>query len=220
MFSELVDSVVARTGRPDQLAAIVDYVNSTVRECQTKALFYKDLVEDVAVASSDPLIWTYPRTFRTLRAVRYGDGTYPDLLLPGKIQYNQTFYYYAASTYFVFCGAGTDNSNIALAYYAYRTRLKYYAVGARPAVYDETNDTWSYLNNITDPVLQEVAQQQVTNWLINFHHDLITEGACAKVFKSVGDQRSVMSFSLYKSMQEGLVTLEANEALNTGVQNN
>lgn len=217
MFSEIVDSVGLRCGRGTvaDRAAIVDFVNSTVRECQTVdgALFSRDLVEDSIPCSSDPTIWSTPNSFRLMRTVRYPDGRYPDFLLPGRVLTDKEFYYYSAGTYFALHGCGTSGE-IAIAYYRFLPRLQYYAETARPAVYDEVTDTWTYAAGIVTDDEKEVARARVSNWLLSTYAELIKEGATAKLTKMIKDEtRSVQSYSLYKQLQDSMKRTEARETL-------
>lgn len=226
MFSEIVDSVARKTGRPDQILGsnISDYVNSTIRECQTLALFYKDLTEDTITNSGSPVIWTYPPLIWKMRTVKYPDGSFPPMIQPGRNQMDKEQYYYAASDYYVFVGTNItgvyDLVPIKCAYYSYLPRLSYYKDGQRPAVYDEAAGQWVYLDpTITDDNMPAaiLARKRVTNWLLSGYPDLITEGAMAKVFKTTGDQnRAVTSYSLYKQLQVALVNSEAYEAVQNG----
>lgn len=226
MFSELVDSVALKSGRPDQALNrnIADCVNSTIRECQTLALFYKDLVEDTIAITGNPVIWTYPTTMWKMRTVKYPDGSFPKLIQPGPNQIDHERYYYAASDYYVFVGPDITeryvDGVIKCAYYNYLPRLVYFNVTQRPAVFDYATETWSYLDptitNDSSPAAI-AARKRVTNWLVTGYQDLITEGALAKLFKTTGDQnRAVTSYSLYKQMQKYLTNSEAFEALQNG----
>lgn len=219
MFSELIDSCIQRSGRKDRQADIIDYANTTIRECQTLALFHRDLVEETVLATAEPTVWTLPNTFRQMRVVLYPDGMYPDYMMPGKQQKYLDRYYYAASGYMVFVGCGTQGATtlsqvIKLAYYSYLPRLKYYAVGSRPAVYDDETNAWTYNPVTTDPDEQAAARAKVSNWLLTHYNEMIKEGTLAKLFKSIKDQeRSMMSYSLYKSMQEDIKKAEGFESL-------
>ena len=245
MFSETVDSIIARCGRPDRQADIVDWLNSTIRETQCRALFYKDMCEDQIAAVSDPLIWTYPRKFRQMKCVKYPDqitmydgtytiglgSTYIDMVQPGKLQRDTWQYYYAASNYLTFCGCGSDGSMMSVAYYTYLPRLQYYALGQRPATWTQWSDDpnqdgfWSFLDGSpnydpysgVDPTpTQKVGIAKVSNWLLLNYTELLKEGVLAKVFKSIKDNdRAATSYSLYKQYQQDLMSFEAYEALNT-----
>lgn len=235
MFSEVVDTVILRSGRPDKKADIIDWTNATIRESQTIALFPKDRVEAQFQATSCPFIWPIPRNMRNLEAVKYGVDTYPDYIKPGKLQSMKTTgqYYYAASTYYVFSGVGNPNdtyvdpvtgigdNTISVAYFTHLQKLSYYAVGTRPAVLNEDTDIWTFLDGTQVPFTgpftdaQETAINQVYNWLLGQYTDMIKEGVLSKVFKSVKDnERAATSYSLYKQFQQGLLQNEGVEALN------
>lgn len=221
MFSELVDDVVARTRRPDMQADIIGYANATIRECQALALFWRDLVEDQLTPNAAPYTWDLPLNFFRLKAAQYGltgcKPIYPERLPPGRVQEDKQFYYYFATSYVVFNGMGGLSYNgtfpvINLAYYVRQLSFKYYLVGARPAVFDSEDLTWTYLGGITDPILQAAARAKVANWLLQFWRELIAEGTCAKAFKIIGDPKAPSSFALFKSMQTNLLAMEQNEA--------
>lgn len=220
MFSETVDLVQVRSGRPGlrTLADCQAYVRAAIRECQMKALFESDLIEDVITTTTADYVWTTPRNFRVMRTVKYDDGAYPPYLAPGKRQLDETSYFYKASNYFVFVGTASADS-VAVAYYNYARYFKYYAVGARPAVYDEETDTWTYLDGgsyiatLGTDELDEAARELVSNWLMERWGALVEEGGLAKIYKNVGDDRAGSSFALYKSMQGDLLRGEAHVAL-------
>lgn len=217
MFSEVVESVMVRTGRVTAAdrTNIVDFVNSTVRECQTVdgLMFHRDFVEGRTTITADPTIWTMPSDFRLMRTVRYPDGSYPPFQLPGKVLFDMAQYYYSAGTYLTMVGCGTSGQ-MAYGYYRWLPRLKYYPEAERPAVYDEAADSWTYLNDITDPDAQEIARARVSNWLLLNHTELIKEGATAKMCKLVKDgERAVQAYSLYKQMQDAMKRSEAFETL-------
>ncbi len=225
MFSELVDDVLARTGRTEKRQEIIDHVNSTIRECDTIARFTRDLVEDTLVVNATPFTWTKDRFFRAMSAVSYDSlkqqtndtsGLVPNRQ-PGRMQRDQNYFWYSATDYIVFSGTSGIGDNVNVAYYRYLPKLSYYAVGARPAVYTESPDpsiavTWAY-----DPAYITVAQQLtaqllVSNWLLLRHQELIKEGTCAKAYKGIDDKRAALSFALYKSFQNDLQKNESNEA--------
>lgn len=224
MYSEAVDTIVLRTGRKDRLADIQSYVNQVIRETQGKALYYRDMIEDQIAATASPTIWTPIPRLRQLRTVKYtADGfqdVYPDFVPPGKKQQQNLTqeYYYAAGSYYVL--SGTDASQVVnLAYYLWLPRLKYYSVGTRPAVYDETTMTWTYLVNgvyvstTGSDAGDAAAQALVTNWILLTYSDMVEEGGCAKLFKAVSDARAPLSFALYKGLAADLEAIEQFETV-------
>lgn len=232
MFSELCDTVVKRSGRIDRLnnGDIPAYANTSIRELQGGQFFYKDGYEDQIVANStDPTIWTYPQLFRKLRTAKYPDNTYPTSVMPGKGQICVNEYYYAASNYIVFVGAATTIYNtqnlISLYYYNWLPRLKYYAVGLRPATYDETTATWTYYdlstnidpdNNLNYTLVgnQPIALTRVVNWQLISYTEFLTEGVLAKLFKGIKDDvRAVQSYSLWQQYRKDIEKTEAFESL-------
>lgn len=240
MFSEICDLAAQRSGRLDRLnnGDIPAYLNTTFREMQAVAFFYKDGIEDVIAASStDPTIWTYPTLFRKLRTAQYPDGSFPDHVQPGKglrpyIHSNNTKgYYYAAANYIAFQNAasgifqGNPTNNINLYYYTWLPRLKYYAVGLRPATYDTTTAAWTYFNlsgnadpdNNLDYTLlanQPIALLRVSNWMTISYFEFMIEGTLAKLFKGIKDDtRAVQSYSLWERYKKNIGETELWESL-------
>lgn len=227
MFSEIVDDILQQTRRLDQAVNIASYVNATLRECQVfKGRFFaRDLVEDVINATSDPFIWTRPVRFRGLRAAKYvEENEFPDFIQPGKKQTDQwgkikDHFFYAATDYFAFSGAG-DTATINVAYYKYTRNFRYYVVADRPAVYDRETEIWSYHDDFDDSdVLKEQAEDVVSHWLMLDWLELIKEGARAKLWKNLSDEnKGPKTFASYKSMQVDLLSGEAFTVLTSAQQ--
>lgn len=224
-FSACVDEIVAESGRVDKKPLISDYVNTTVRECQGIALFSNDLVEDQQIPTADPFTWPKPNQFMKIKAVKYGNGEWPDFAQPGKGQTDKDYYYYGSGSDVVFFGCGSTSSDtVNIAYYAYLPRLKYFAVGHRPATWDVESSSWTYYDLTADGLLdytilanQQTAIDLVTHWLLYRHYDLCKEGGLAKIFKNVTDTvRSGMAFSLFSTLKNDLLHFEAHESLLRG----
>lgn len=228
-FSGAVDAVIERSGRIDRQADIIAYLRTTMRETQVLAFFEKDMVEDTLPSVNvTPYIWTYPRTFRQMRAVRYthladpqGKLIYPKYIAPGRLQERHDHMYYQSGTSFVFSGhlpdtANSANTVIDVAYYAYFGALQYYATALRPAAFSLETDTWTYLTAVT-ATEQEVARALVTNWMLESWFDMVQEGALAKLYKTNDDVRSATTYSMYKQLQTSLMQGEARAVMNAAV---
>lgn len=257
MFSELVDEAVSRSRRADKQADIISYANQTLRELQSQqnGAFTRDMIEtqiSVAQNQPQPITWDRPPHFRIMRAVAYTDTQnfydpiYPKFIRPGSRQKETDYFYYGAGSYFVFAGVGQPQgtngnfylgslgaTNISLAYYTKFRRYQYYAVGARPAVYDRNAESWGnfVLTSFPNPppdisdvpsilpqsntfnLQQQYAIYLVCNWLLFDYYDTVLEGTLAKLFKNVGDNRSTSSFALYKSLETRLIADESFESL-------
>lgn len=226
-YSAAVDRVVTRSGRPDRIQDIMGYVNQTIRECQALQYFARDLIEDQITPTTDPFIWerrVIPYKLRVLRTVRYAPDVYPDFVRPGKKQRDygaetdNPYFYYAASTYFVFAGV-TLNQAFDVAFYIYHDRLPYYSEAVRPARYSIENVAWEYLDGanyvatLGSDALNEAAENKVTNWLLFDWFDVIVEGGLAKIFKNIDDVRSKASFALFKQLQQDILKGEHYETL-------
>lgn len=220
-FSQVVDNVLKRGGRPARGLDAQAYVRASIRECQALAVFARDLIEDqFNTDGNDPYIWTRPATLRIVKTFLYvAKDIYPDYLPPGKIQRDQIYFYYGGPTYYALAGVGDTATEINVAYYAYARRFVYYAEADRPAFYDITNEKWQYLDggsfvdNLATTALEEAARDKVTNWLLFDWTELIEEGGIAKLYKNLGDPRATSAFALFKSFQKDLLKGERTETL-------
>lgn len=222
-FSAIVDGVVLETGRPDNFLTALQYVNFTIRECQSLGLFPQDRVESIAIVDAVPFIWTRPAYFRSLGAVKYGCGVYPKFRIPGSSQLDECYYYYAADDYFVFNGV-TVGEKLSLLSYMHSKPLMYYGrlgvdtsaffggpYKVRLAYFDIETDLWMYLNGTLDDyvtttgdlTVDETRRKLSGNWLTKDWTDLISNGAKAKVFAQFGDtDRANRAFAAYKATQK------------------
>jgi hypothetical protein len=217
-FSAVVDDAITRSGRPDRKADIIAFVRSSIRECQVKAYFRNDFIEDTLTADAEVFIWSYPQEFRMLRTVRYpitnmrGEKIYPPEILPGKKQREHTHFYYGGPGYYAFAGL-SSGLEIDVAYYKNSKKLPYYESAARPATFSLEADDWTYLTATTDAD-KLIAREAVSNWLLFNYYDTILEGTLAKLFKVVGDERASSTYALYKSFQNDLIANEPSDSLN------
>lgn len=223
-FSQLVDKMILEVRRPDLASEIRSYVVQTIREVhfepeRNDAILYRNNMKELSlVASVDHgFTWTIPNStiFQSMQAVRYdsicdidGEPVYALERVPGRALRDTKYFYYRATDYFAFSHYGATGSGISLAYYEYPRSLKYYAPADRPATYD-SEEGWSYKDDITDPDLQAAAREKVTNWLLDRWDMVLEEGIRAKAYKRVADDsRSRTAYSLYAQLRKGLVTSE------------
>lgn len=225
MFSELVDEVCASTNRRDKLASIVDYARLTLRECQTLALFSRDLIETSFTATANPCTWTRPRGIRAIKAVRYGASRYVPMRRIGSALVDYTDYYYAAGEYYAFSGT-LIGEVINVAYYRYAPEFQYIVEGSRPAVYNRALGTWqyrqpdgSYGDHIgaatpeEQELLEQAARDFVSHWLLQDWHGLIKSGTTTKLLAQTGEtDRARSMYSIYKELQNDLVAGEGYES--------
>lgn len=225
-FSQLVDSMILETRRPDLAQEIVSYVNQTIRELHfhpetNNAILYREnLIEDQLVADSDDaFIWSIPNPalWQCPGAVCYpnqsdenGDPIYAMERVPGRNMVGQKYYYYRAGNYISFAGFGGINSLINFAWYEYPKRLKYQSSASREATWDDESG-WAYADpQPADDDAALVIQKRVTNWLLLRWGDIVAEGVRAKIYKRVSDEaRGRTSYSLYSQLRKGLVTSES-----------
>ena len=212
-FSALVDEAITRSNRRDRNSDIVSYARSTIRECQVLAFFEQDLVEDSLTVDVLPFQWTRPLNLRAILAAkpqvtftRRDKRMWFKQRVPGQIVRDEPYYLYLSGDTFVFTGNELATGDIIdIAYFTYARKFVYYETASRPATFDPETETWTYLAAYDiDDTTRANAQALVTNWLLQHWYDLILEGTLAKIFKTVGDERSKMAFSLYKAMQNDL----------------
>lgn len=217
-FSQIVDEVVARTGKAANIASISGDVNQTVRECSNLFLFYRDLVEGSMLATAKPHIWTRPTRFKKLRTVYYNlQDRYPQFIKPGRKLQNATNYFYGASNYFVLAGSFEIGDTISYAYYQRPIDFAYYTAELRPASFDLATRTWTYLTTPADEDAELAAQELVSHWLMQDYFELCVQGGMSKLFARTADQRAQAAYSTYKQLQTQLI---ADESFETGMVSN
>lgn len=223
-FSQLIDSVVSETKRPDLVSEIASYLNQTIREVhftpdRNAALFFSENFNEalLTATSESGYSWDIPNpgTFQKMVGVKYptiydrrGNDVWASETTPGRHLSALDYYFYRVGGTFVFSGYGGVDSQIALAWYAYPASLKYKTAIQRPAEYDvETG--WSYAEGVDTEELQAAARSLVTNWLLLRWADVLMEGVRAKIYKRLSDtERARTCYSLYGSLRQGLWTSE------------
>lgn len=223
-FSQLVDDMILETRRPDLATEIRSYVNQTIRELhfapdRGNVILYRENLRELSLVASveSGFTWEVPNwdRWQTMAAVRLdncfdSDGfpVYASERTPGRTLNQQTEFYYRAGNYFAFSGYGGLNAVIALAYFEYPRRLKYFDALTRPASYDPEAG-WTYAADIITDEQKLEAQEQTTNWILFRWADVLTEGIRAKVYKRASDDsRARTSYSLYSQLRQGLYTSE------------
>lgn len=216
-FSALVDEIILRSQRRDRINDVVSYARSTIRECQVLAFFEQDLIEDSITATVIPFKWPRPLNLRTILAAkpqvvldRRGKKLYFKNRPPGQVVRDEDYFLYLSGNTFLFSGLSLEVNNIIdIAYFTYARKFIYYIIADRPATWNPETETWSYHANYSaTQTLNDEAEDLVSNWLLFYWYDLILEGVLAKIFKSVGDERSRTAFALFKSMQKDLLSGE------------
>lgn len=212
-FSALIDEAILRSQRKDRISDIVSYARSTIRECQVLAFFEQDMIEDQLTVNVLPYLWDRPIRLRTILAAspdeifdRRDNQRWFKNIPPGQKIRDEKYYLYLSGDSFVFTGEDlTVGDTINIAYFTYGRKFIYYAAADRPATYDPETETWSYAAAYDiDATTRETARELVTNWILFRWYDLILEGTLAKLFKTIGDERSRTAFSLFKSFQNDL----------------
>jgi len=235
-FSQIIDDAVAQTLRINQRTRAEGFGNQIIREMHTddKSLpvyFDKNRVEAVITANVDSgFVWTPVSGLQLIESVAYpnvftgsGKPVFAKFMRPGRNQNLHDFYYYRASSYFVFSGFGGNGAEINLSYLLYPPRLKYYATIDRPAEYDDVNG-WTYFDtsaqagglDYTDPANQELARTLTTNWLLMDWQDTVIVGLKEAIYRDVGDDpRARTNFSKFSVLRKALILSEKSEYIFT-----
>lgn len=223
-FSQLVDSMVSETKRPDLVSEISSYLNQTIREChqhpETNAIqFYADNAREtrLAATSLSGFTWDIPNRgrFQKMKIVKYssiydrlGNDVFAEPTTPGRHLQDKEYYYYQVGKTFVFSGYGGLNAQIDLFWYEFPRSLPYLAPAARPMQFNELGEKIYSPDWLTDST-EEAADEVTTNWLLESWTEVIKEGVRAKLYKRVSDtERARTSYSLYAQGRIGLVTSE------------
>lgn len=223
-FSQLVDSMVSETKRPDLVSEISSYLNQTIREChqhpETNAIqFYADNAREtrLTATSLSGFTWDIPNRgrFQKMKIVKYssiydrlGNDVFAEPTTPGRHLQDKEYYYYQVGKTFVFSGYGGLNAQIDLFWYEFPRSLPYLAPAARPMQFNELGEKIYSPDWLTDST-EEAADEVTTNWLLESWTEVIKEGVRAKLYKRVSDtERARTSYSLYAQGRIGLVTSE------------
>lgn len=233
MFSELVDTIIRRTNRPDFKEDIIEYLNEVLRQVHCSEFFYRDRVEvclnqDYDESNLQPtFVWERPHRLRAVTAVKYLDicyddnrDSFPPNIPPGIGQANKPQFYYAVGNKFVFYRKG-GLKRIALSYVTAPRRFRYYEKNKRPAVYDYANDSWTYLdqqgNYVTSLGSEEqdaAARELVGDWLLQCYDGMLSSGVATKLFSILSDPRMKVEYANFKENLRYVRTTEKFE--NTG----
>lgn len=224
-FSQIVDEVVLEHLRPDLRDFIVSWLNETIREvhfdnrysANSTVLYESNRLEDQFSPSVLPAVWpipSIPRFQQFETGYHVERGVYFKKLHPSRTfengYQNLDPYWYRSGSNIVFNGMNV-NETANLSWFEYPRRLIYYTAATRPATYDITTDSWTYLPayDISDDTRQ-TAQDLVSNWLLLRWAEVIREGCRAKIFKRQGeDVRAKMCFSQFEALKMGLIAAES-----------
>lgn len=165
-FTEVVAEVIELTKRPDKIASIRNAVNATIRKACLGAEFARDVVEStVAISSSDYIqslaLTEFPR-FRKFVYVRPYGQKCPMHGLSGPLAIYDDDNKERSNVYYV---AG---DNVVFRLYALADTLYYGYLAAPPVLTDASPDFW----------------------LLELEPYMIIDGAAAKIFRNIGDDRS------------------------------
>ena len=222
-FSQLVDSVVEDTRRPDLRTTIGQYVNQQIRELHIgpngAAMKYNDNLVEIELTADEDEGYQYelpsPQRFQVIEAVWYANlGVYADMRNPSSAFAFQDrpfgkCYWYRSGNFLVFNQYGGADATIKLAYFQYPSRLKYYAAAARPATWDDEAGWTYHADYDVDAASRAEARALVSNWLLERWEDLVGQGSRAKVWARLSDEaRSKVAFSNAEAFKAGMIMAE------------
>lgn len=223
-FSQMVDSLVAESLRPEQKANIPGWINQTIRELHTDdngmaVGLSGNLVEELLTAVGDEgYVFDLPKPhrFQKIESVWY-DGAQiyarertPSSAYLGAEEINGSKYFYRTGNGIAFNDYGGNGAGIRLAYYQYPRKLTYYAAPLRPCAWSDQFEAFAYLptyDNTEDERLN--AQDLCTNWILQRYEELVLQGSRQKLYARLADDtRSKTSYSMYKGARPGFFSAE------------
>lgn len=226
-FSQMVDSLIAETSRPDMKDMIVQYVNQTIRELHTDTMtklpvgFTSNMVEDevaIDVDAGETFLWDIPNThrFQMIESIYY---PYVDEYVKEKRpstaflfadQANSEYYWYRTGpSQIAMAGHGGQSDTVKLAWFNTLRRLIYYATSARPATWSDESETYTYGAAYVTTEERLEALDLSTNWMLERYEDLVLNGVRAKIWIRIGEEgRGKMAYSQYESNRPAMVATE------------
>lgn len=218
MFSELVDTIVSLSGRPDQFANIIDNANTIIRKVHGKALWDRNFktVEATQLNRDGKcyMRWQRPRDFKVLRTIQVGND-YLNYERVGRHLQNATDYYYSDGNDFILVYPNICSATIG--YYRKPQRFIYYKPNERPAKFDLINERWLYLvpksnGQYTDELATDEemfhAREAVADWLIHEYPDLVKYGTLNLTYTNLGDDQARATYAIFREAIDDLIRTE------------
>lgn len=221
--SQLVDSILQETLRPDMVAAASAYLNQTIREmhfdpARNNALVLMENYREVQVTATteSQFMWEYPNPglFQALIAVRYdcvvdadNCAVYAKHLGPSRRMEREDHVVQQAGGRLAFKGYGGYGAPITIAYSEYPPSLVYQPVESRLVTINNFGQP-AYVGTPTEQQQQQYLKE-ATNWILMRWADVVAEGVKAKLYKRLGDEtRQRTSYSLYSQLRQGFISSE------------
>lgn len=227
-FSQAVDTVLTETMRPDMRDMIVQYMNQTIRELHLDTMtklpvgFTSNMVEDEVAIDADvdeAFLWTIPNNhrFQFIESIYYPNiDEYVKEKRPSTAflfagQANSEYYWYRTGpSQIAMAGHGGPTETVKIAWFNMLRRLVYYATSARPAVWSDATESYTYHADYdgTDAERLE-ALDLSTNWMLERYEDLVLNGVRAKIWIRIGEEsRGKMAYSQFESNRPSMVATE------------
>lgn len=228
-FSQMIDSILQETRRPDLRPESIRYLNQSMRECyfepeRNTVVFMKQAYREarVVVATENSASWDipFPALYQGTGAVRFDSvwadnkPVYAKRLSPGRRFETEPYVFQETGESLLFRGYGGVGASISISYYEFLRSCKYYAPADRPASYDE-DEGWTYLPAFDiDATTRLAARLLVSNWLLMGWDMTLEEGLRAKIYKRLSDDaRQRVSYSLWMQQRKGIISTEQAEQI-------
>ena len=216
MFSEFIDYIVQETGRRDRIALIVAATNDVLRHIHKYMDWDEDLQETLILPAAPAAAWNageivnwkHSRLLRSIRAIQLNGHCYAEMVRPGAKQENRGHYWYRSSNDTVSIAGACHR--IAIGWYSWNRHFQYYPPGSRPAVFDNENEVWTYMQTGVGGITyvstlgtaadDEAAVAKVFDWPLDRLRYIVEHGVKARVYTAVGeDDRSAKFYSLFNN---------------------
>ena len=224
-YTEMVESLILESRRPDMRLVIAADLNSTIRDLHFRTVggdggapvrYSNNLVEDeLTLAGSAPYMWDIPRPalFMAMEDVFCRNrNIHLELRSPKTIHRLSTDFtalaiYYRSGPAIVMGGVYSGDS-IAISYYEYLGGLRLKTPDAQVIRSTETPGIYERISDSGVPTEAELAAE--TNWLLDKYDMVIREGVLSKLYRRINDlDRAKMSYSAFES---GRISIQNTEA--------
>lgn len=197
MFSELVDTLVHTTGRPDCAADLSRALNEVMRNLSKRSDFDDDAIEEVVNVPGGRGAVQWEPSVGRLRMRREefiidGCGCTPTRVNPSRrINKIPGPYYYQSGQTYIF---DRVCSPLRIYYFAYRPWLIYYKRGERPATFDIEKQMYVQADGVTEATEEQI--NLVSNWMLERHNSYLEAATLNKFFGSKQDPRQSAQYAI------------------------
>lgn len=191
MFSQIVDEVLAVSGRYDKYAEAPMFVDRVVKLMTAKVWSANDLEEAQVTTTAMPHIWPLPFNFRAIRSVYNATSS----IMLTKVSVGQESLttsnsYYSFGGSLVISGAAIS-SQLKIAYYKAYMPLSYVPAANRAGygVYNWATGTWD-----DGPALPNQS-----HWVLAKYKQIVVDGAVASLLNFVVSERAPKVYAEFQN---------------------